>query len=314
MSNRVGVAIAGTHGKRQPTAMLGWILHRAGHSPRRLRRRAAEPGRGGWAGAAKFRRRRLRISRSFLAPVARHAAILNIEPDHFDCYRRRRRGRGRARFLAQRPPSDGVLLCLAQAASAEAAACAGIAAESTRFASRRWPTGRHRRHSDPAGQTSSGLSSGRHWSDVRLHVAATPQRAECAGGCGASRLKGVAAAAIRERWRTFAACAGDSNGSATWRGVEFIDDYAHHPTAVAATLRGRRDRISRPTHLPASSAAPGLADPGPDVGTRRVCAADQILISRCLRHANRLKPRRRSPANVAKPSVGSGRVPASAVS
>ncbi|WP_437226634.1 UDP-N-acetylmuramate--L-alanine ligase [Planctomicrobium sp. SH661] len=82
------VAIAGTHGKSTTTAMLGQILESAGVSPSVIcGAESVSLGRSGWGGtgstlvveACEFRRH-------FLQLHPRIACLLGIEPDHFDCY------------------------------------------------------------------------------------------------------------------------------------------------------------------------------------------------------------------------------------
>ena len=63
-------------------------------------------------------------------------------------------------------------------------------------------------------------------------------------------------------------CTAASSTSATWRGATVVDDYAHHPTEVDATLQAARADLPRgagPRRLPA---APLLAHPGPGRGVR----------------------------------------------
>ncbi|MGH7130215.1 MAG: Mur ligase domain-containing protein, partial [Planctomycetaceae bacterium] len=87
MHSRVGVAIAGTHGKSTTTAMTAHILTDAGRDPCIVV--GAEPCRGssGRAGRGElFVVESCEYERSFLDVRPRFAAILAIEPDHFDCY------------------------------------------------------------------------------------------------------------------------------------------------------------------------------------------------------------------------------------
>ena len=89
MQSRVGVAIAGTHGKSTTAAMTATIL-----SGERLSASAVfgaelcDSGASGWAGAGEILvTESCEYQRSFLDMRPRFAAILGIEPDHFDCYK-----------------------------------------------------------------------------------------------------------------------------------------------------------------------------------------------------------------------------------
>ncbi len=88
MRGRRGLAVAGTHGKSTTTAMAAEIFMAAGCDPTFIY--GASPcsgGEGGHAGngpvvlveACEYRR-------NFLHLRPHDAVILNVEPDHFDCY------------------------------------------------------------------------------------------------------------------------------------------------------------------------------------------------------------------------------------
>lgn len=88
MQGHRGLAVAGTHGKSTTTAMAAEILVAAGCDPTVIYGAAPRDGHdGGRTGkgnavlveACEFRR-------NFLHLCPRDAVILNIEPDHFDCY------------------------------------------------------------------------------------------------------------------------------------------------------------------------------------------------------------------------------------
>lgn len=88
MTGSRGIAIAGTHGKSTTTTMIGAILEAAGWDPTvlvggRIRGQDGNVRLGGgeWlvAEADEF-------DRSFLALTPDHAVITNIEPDHLDTY------------------------------------------------------------------------------------------------------------------------------------------------------------------------------------------------------------------------------------
>src|SRR5439155_7189293 len=89
MRERIGLAVAGTHGKTTTTAMLAWILAQAGLDPTLALggeavnfAASARLGRGPHlvAEADEFDRR-------FLELAPRLAIITNVEADHLDCYR-----------------------------------------------------------------------------------------------------------------------------------------------------------------------------------------------------------------------------------
>jgi UDP-N-acetylmuramate-alanine ligase len=84
-----GVAIAGTHGKSTTTGLTAHIFREAGLSPSFIIGARSDQ-LGGSSGLGKGRHlivESCEFNRSFLQFRPFLAAILNIEPDHLDCYR-----------------------------------------------------------------------------------------------------------------------------------------------------------------------------------------------------------------------------------
>ncbi len=87
-------------------------------------------------------------------------------------------------------------------------------------------------------------------------------------------------------------------------GVTVYDDFAHHPTAVAETLRARPARVARPPHLGDLRAALGVVLPARLSGRlcARVCRRDEVVIASVFRstlprgRAVVREPARRRPA------------------
>ena len=88
LAHRRGLCIAGTHGKSTTTALTGWLLQGLGLSPGLLV--GAEfrgLGRSGWdEGGPPLVVESCEYQRHFLNYNPASAAILSVEPDHFDCY------------------------------------------------------------------------------------------------------------------------------------------------------------------------------------------------------------------------------------
>lgn len=84
-----GVCVAGTHGKSTTTALAGWIMEALGERPDVIvGAEFCHTGRNGWAGKGEWLvAESCEFQRSFLDFSPQTAAILSIEPDHFDCYR-----------------------------------------------------------------------------------------------------------------------------------------------------------------------------------------------------------------------------------
>lgn len=245
------VAIAGTHGKSTTTAMLGQILQTAHRSASVLcGAESISSGRNGWAGngqhviveACEFRRH-------FLDLHPRVGCILGIEPDHFDCYPTLADAERAYREFAANvfrnqshvAASAGVLV-LRSDCNATSRAIAPVAGNRITF-SLDDPTADWQaihRHISSSGihfqlqhrqQVSREITltvPGLH--NVQNGLAA----AACAGALGLS-LTEIAEGlnAYRGLKRRFEVCG-------TWQGAFVVDDYAHHPTEILATLTTAR--------------------------------------------------------------------------
>ena len=132
MQGHRGLAVAGTHGKSTTTAMAAEILVAAGCDPTVICGAAPrDGGDGGRAGngntvlveACEFRR-------NFLYLRPHDAVILNIEPDHFDCYDSREALESAfARFAALLPADGRLIVHYGDAAAQRVAASAGCRIE-----------------------------------------------------------------------------------------------------------------------------------------------------------------------------------------
>jgi UDP-N-acetylmuramate--alanine ligase len=243
MQERAGVAVSGTHGKSTTTAMLGAILTTAGLEPTLIY--GAQPreskdrsrlGKGRWlvAEACEYRE-------SFCHLRPQVAAILNIELDHVDCFTSLADVEAAFRRFAAKLPAAGLLLARHECAATQRVA-RNLACEVETFGFEREATWRATALSEDRGCYSFELRRyGSLVCEVRLsvpgrhHVVNAVAAAALAGRCGAksSAIKtGLERfAGLRRRLEVI----GD-NGS-----IAIVDDYAHHPTAVAAALRAVRE-------------------------------------------------------------------------
>jgi UDP-N-acetylmuramate--alanine ligase len=112
MRGRRGIGIAGTHGKSTTAAMTASVLRTAGRDPSAcIGAELCGPGDGGWAGQSDlFVAECCEFRRSFLDVSPTYAAILNIEADHFDCFQNFGETRDAFRQFAARVPPNGLLV------------------------------------------------------------------------------------------------------------------------------------------------------------------------------------------------------------
>ncbi len=239
LSTRRGVAIAGTHGKSTTAAMLAAVLTHAGRDATAIYG-AAPLGQdcGGLPGkslltvveACEYRA-------NFLHLRPRQAAILGIEPDHFDYYRSPEHLEKAFRRFAERIPADGLLVarkeCPVTQRIIEGLKCRVVTFGWTPSANWSARNLRHRK-----GRYSFSIHARRkHLCDVSLQVPGEHNVLNALAAAALARetsfLDGDQIAFGLGR---FAGLRRRLESVGTWRGTTLIDDYAHHPTEVAAGL------------------------------------------------------------------------------
>lgn len=216
-----GIAICGTHGKTTTTAMLGWILVSAGRDPSVIVG-GAVPQLGGAAraGASDLVVLEADEYQDKLQHYAPYGVILtNIEYDHPDFFATPSAYAAAFHRFIARIPTDGFLVIHERDAEAEAAASAA----------------RCRIIRVPAVEDDPGalvlLLPGAH---NRRNALAATAAAEI---LGVSRATAFAAlATFRGSKRRFE-IVGEAHGAV------IVDDYAHHPTEVRATIAAARERF-----------------------------------------------------------------------
>ncbi|MSR60442.1 MAG: UDP-N-acetylmuramate--L-alanine ligase [Planctomycetaceae bacterium] len=244
MQDKVGVCIAGTHGKSTTTAMTGCALTEAELFPSVVV--GAELGTwhvNGWAGTGPhFVVESCEYQRNFLDLSPHFAAILGIEPDHFDCYPHFDESVAAFSEFAQRVPADGGLLIPAGSETVKAACLAARAPVETfgLDCAADWWAGDIR--PTMTGNRFRVFHHGEYVTEIALKI---PGRHNVLNGLAAlalANLAGAPVAAIREGLAEFPGIRRRFEMIGSWRGVTLIDDYAHHPTAVAVTLATARQR------------------------------------------------------------------------
>ena len=243
MRDRVGVCVAGTHGKTTTTAMVASILRECGLEPS-----AAVGGelvqyrRSGWAGSGRhlvvesceYRRHFLDFSPSL-------AAILNLEADHFDCFPSLEAAVEAFSSFAALIAPDGVLVVPGFASAQFDEITQHCAARVERFSfdpTSDW-SAVEIRSKGPLTQFRL-LRQGRSFGEIELKV---PGRHNVLNALAAAALASAAggqATDICEALSDFRGVRRRFEILGDWRGVTVIDDYAHHPTAVRATIQAAR--------------------------------------------------------------------------
>ncbi len=236
------VAVAGTHGKTTTTAMATEILSFARREPTGL-----VGGRvSGWGGNLLMGRGDLFVveadeyDRSFLTLTPDVAVVTNVEADHLDVYGDLEGVRdGFRAFLSGVRPGGTVAACADDHGAATLLAGVGAAGTSyglsagSRLRAVGVVTG-------PGGTTCEVYEDGAYAGTLRLAVTGVHNLRNALGAASAARALGVAWEDVRGGLAAFRGVGRRFERLGTCRGVEVVDDYAHHPTEIRATLSAAR--------------------------------------------------------------------------
>ncbi len=241
--------IAGTHGKTTTTAMATHILEEGGMDPTGVVGGMVPAWDGNLraGGSDVFVVEADEYDHSFLALMPEVAVVTNLEADHLDIYHDLEGVRGSfSKFVDRLRPAGTLWVCGDDPGAARVGVQGGPRTRSYGLAA-----GSRLRavdvHANGRGSTftviEDGLRAGRFTvaapgiHNVRNALAAT----------GVARTFGAGWAAVRAGLAAFRGVGRRYDVLGTAAGVEVVDDYAHHPTEIAATLdaarvtnRGRR--------------------------------------------------------------------------
>jgi UDP-N-acetylmuramate--alanine ligase len=238
MKGRDGLAVAGTHGKSTTTAMAAAILVEAGLDPSVI---GGGTPLGSDSGGRCGRGRHLLVEaceyrRNFLHLSPRMAALTGIEADHFDCFSSLDDVEAAfAEFVGQLP-RGGVLVanadCPVVRRVRQRAKCRVVTFGSEAEADWRAEAlvqsgGRYQFDiARPGGQIPA----------IGLHVFGRHNVANALAAAALAAQAGAGDEAIAKGLCGFQGLRRRMERVANWRGAVWYDDYAHHPTAVRATL------------------------------------------------------------------------------
>ena len=252
------LVVTGTHGKTTTASMAAWLLHEAGCDPSFFIGGVVAPwdrnyrlGRAG-AGAPfvvegdEYDTAFWDKDSKFHHYAPRYASLNNLEFDHADIFPDLDAIIDTFRRFAARVPADGRIvtpLCDANSRAALASAVAPV-----------WFTAIAGIDADApqADILASGLQAGAEGASFQLSLpgaAAVPVALSVPGlhnvrnalaAAGLAHAAGVGAEAIAAALGSFRLPLRRLTPTGTFAGVPILDDFAHHPTAIAATLAAVR--------------------------------------------------------------------------
>jgi len=253
-----GIAVAGTHGKTTTTAMLAWMLSELGADPSYIIGGVSQNfGVNAHAGLGRaFIIEADEYDRMFLGLQPRFEIVTNVEHDHPDIYPTAADFNAAFKEFISLVPENGALVI-----SAEDMGSAALAIEARRMGKRvigyriaenqntevgEWILAQNIMANNLGGFTFNVLTrlrSGPNYiSGIQLRV---PGLHNVRNALAALGVVGAMGYNLKEAARSLSDFKGtgrrfEIKGEAS--GVTVIDDYAHHPTAIRATLDAARAR------------------------------------------------------------------------
>lgn len=243
MADRVGIAIAGTHGKSTTTAMTAFILKMVGADPSFVIGAHVEQ-LGGGSGVGEgehFVVEACEYDRSFLNLHTRYATILNIEEDHLDYYKDLDEIVRAFHSFATMVNPDGVLLVNGENRYALQASQEAVAkVETFGFdGSLNWTA--HILDSQHGCFHFQVLRDSKPLTEVELAI---PGRHHVTNALAALAIcfhSGLEPEAIAQALGKFKGAYRRLTWHGCIRGVNVVDDYAHHPTELQVTIKAARE-------------------------------------------------------------------------
>ncbi len=251
LRTREPIVVAGTHGKTTTTSMLAWIFQTAGKDPSFLIGGIAE----NFGSSFALRQSRHFILEGdeydtaffdkgpkFLHYLPQSLILTSVEFDHADIYKDLDAVKTAFKLLVNLVPRRGKIIaydkdenlseCLTR--SAAPVERYGIA-ETSHWRITNLQFG--------ADQTSwSVLHDGKPWANFEFPLAGEYNVLNATAAAAMAALYGIEPEVIAQALKTFKSVKRRLEIKAQINGVTIIDDFAHHPTAIAQTLQALRTR------------------------------------------------------------------------
>lgn len=240
------IAIAGSHGKTTTTAMVGLMLADGGLDPEVVVG-GIVPEFGSNARAGKgeyFVIEADEYDSAFLGLTPYIALVTNVDYDHPDLFPTRADYRHAfVEFLRRLQKSGTVLVCGDdEGALAVAAANKMPSVTYGLNESCDWHPVNTSRNSN-GGFDFQVMRSGIVIGQVSTIISGRHNIANALGAIAAVNAVGVGLESARQTLERFEGVGRRFEAHAEWRGVAIVDDYAHHPTEIRATLAAARERF-----------------------------------------------------------------------
>nr|WP_082219693.1 UDP-N-acetylmuramate:L-alanyl-gamma-D-glutamyl-meso-diaminopimelate ligase [Massilia sp. NR 4-1] len=253
------LAVAGTHGKTTTSAMLAWILEDAGYAPgfliggvpmnfgisARLSGKGADSDffviEADEYDTAFFDKRS-----KFVHYHAKTAILNNLEYDHADIFPDLGAIETQFHHLVRTVPGIGRLIVNGDEASLERVLKRGYWSEKESFgrvAGRDWAM---KEHEDGSFDV---VFRGEHAATIHWQLTGGHNRANALAAIAAARHVGVPVAQAAQALESFQSVKRRMEVRGAVNGITVYDDFAHHPTAIATTVNGLRQKIGKHSRI-----------------------------------------------------------------
>jgi UDP-N-acetylmuramate: L-alanyl-gamma-D-glutamyl-meso-diaminopimelate ligase len=245
------LVVTGTHGKTTTTSMLAWILHAAGRRPNFLIGGVAENfGKSyGLGGGAEFVLEGDEYDTAFYdkAPKFLHyrpdeLIVTSLEFDHADIYADLAAIEIQFRRLVNLVPRRGRIVCWGESPTVRGVVSKAFCSVETYglSADNDWIAGdiEFRDGATHFRVVRHGTEEAR----VELPMSGRHNVLNALAAIAVARSRGVSAEAIEQGFASFRGVTRRMTVRGTAGGVVVVDDFAHHPTAIRATIEAARSR------------------------------------------------------------------------
>jgi UDP-N-acetylmuramate: L-alanyl-gamma-D-glutamyl-meso-diaminopimelate ligase len=288
------LVVAGTHGKTTTTSMLAWIFHSAGLDPSFLIGGIAEnfgssfhlgDGKHFLIEGDEYDTAFFDKGPKFLHYFPDEVILTSVEFDHADIYKDLDAVETAFKRLVNLVPRRGRIVAFdgAAADSSESASLERCLAKAFCPVDR-YGTGPRANWKitdlrlDPAGTAWTVLHDGQPWAEFEFALAGEYNVWNATAAAALAFVCGVPKDAIVSALKSFKSVKRRLEVKAQVNGVTIIDDFAHHPTAIAGTLKALRARYS-------GSRLWAILEPRSNTLRRRVLQSD---LARSLGHADEI--------------------------
>jgi UDP-N-acetylmuramate: L-alanyl-gamma-D-glutamyl-meso-diaminopimelate ligase len=256
LGDRWVLAVAGTHGKTTTSSMLAWILESAGLSPGFLI--------GGVAGnfpvsarlgeepyfvieADEYDTAFFDKRAKFIHYRPRTLVLNNLEFDHADIYPDLAAIERQFHYLIRTVPASGRIVCNGADANLARVLGMGCWSQVERFSAAAAPDAAWSAQltGTQDGSVFTVLNAGREIGEVRWPLIGTHNVDNALAAMLAAQHAGVPIDCAIAALSRFAGVRRRMELRGTAAGVHVYDDFAHHPTAIATTLAGLRQRVGK---------------------------------------------------------------------